>query len=938
MIRFPRHCFGTLLLLFTLSPVYAQLPESALDHLLQRKKVTKTYEKKKFGDRLFLEGGGGLNVLSRSLDPAPQVEGALGDWVTPEHGWRLGLRSGMYRIDETKSKFASLTLDYLMNFNAIASPSYERPKRLEFYGLAGFDFTFSRRYSVNRYGWGAHLGLRGQYAFSPYTYIYMEPRVGFLSDDVGFSETWRGLHPTASLTAGLGYRLQQGSDRSREDGETTRRLRCGEGMFATVLGGGGFLLSGFPREWKHSVGSTMRLRFGKWFDTNNALQFGVHSEYLKQGEGLERVKSVGLNIDYVLNLHNVFGGYKANRRWWVNGMVGASLGISDSDKETDPYFGLGAGLQGHLGLAKGVSLVIEPRIDFCGDDFAESKTSIKKTDIVPSVLFGLNYTYLPSVYYSGRVADDFSTCSWHDNMFVEVAAGANLPIASDVFSTPSEAKHYVRPQLYVGLGKWFTPVNGLRVWSQAAETDYERDEYHSYIATGLDYLLNISNLVSGYHERRRGELIAGLGMNAAVRQNKSGAFFGMNASLKGVWHFNELFGLYLEPRVHAYGKRFMPYGFRRGKIDLVGSVNLGAQVNLKGYNRTSEMAEMDEKGARSYISFAGGLTNDGKHFHDKGYFAPVGRVSYTSYFTPVSAYRIALSASARHNRGEKYASALIGADYMADLTAYTLGYDPNRLVNLVGFLGFDVGTDYTRSHLRFLSDIHFGGQVGIKVGGKTRLFLEPQTAYCFSPRFENGSSRLQGWRPQVLLGIEQGFDRSRRMAEVESPEKKRFVSLDLGTGAYTGTVMPMSPAKRKFTFATRVAMGRWFNGVHGLEGAISHTDVQRSGKGNQNIISLRADYLMNLRAALTGEQTEDKLFRLTGILGAALNINKWKGHDTTYTPGMQAAIQAGFRVVPSFEIYLQPEGVLYAKKIEDPLSGHPIEGELRLSLGTKFYF
>lgn len=133
-------------------------------------------------------------------------------------------------------------------------------------------------------------------------------------------------------------------------------------------------------------------------------------------------------------------------------------------------------------------------------------------------------------------------------------------------------------------------------------------------------------------------------------------------------------------------------------------------------------------------------------------------------------------------------------------------------------------------------------------------------------------------------------------------------------------------------------MGRWFNGVHGLEGAISYTDIQRRGKGNQNIVSVRADYTMNLRAALTGESTEDKLFQLTGLVGAALNFNKWNNHKTTVTPGMQVAMQGGFRVIPSIEVYLQPEAVLYAKKLENPATGHPVEGEFRLSLGTKFYF
>lgn len=760
-----------------------------MDYLLQRRKITKTYEDKTFGDHLFLEGGAGLNVLSRTLNPSPQLEGAVGDWFTPEHAWRLGVRAGMNRIGDMKSKFASLSLDYMMNFNAIANATYTRPKRFEVYGLAGMDAVLSRRRSVSRYGWGFHLGLRGQYAFTPSTYIYLEPRAGFLSDGVGFSDAWRGVHPTASLSAGLGYRLQQGENRAHVGGETTKRLRGGEGVFGTILGGGSFLINGFPSTWKNYYGPTGRLRVGKWFDTNNALQVGLHAGYLKQGGGYENAKNIGLDLDYVLNLHNAFGGYKANRRWWVNGMVGASLNAADGEEAPKPYFGLGLGLQGNLGLAKGVSLVLEPRVDVYGNHFADRRTSVGKVDIAPSFLAGLNYTYLPSVYHPERENDEFESLAPHDNVFVEAAVGANIALMPNALRGPRIARYYLRPQIYLGLGKWFAPVHGARLWATTAETEYDWGRYYNHVSVGADYLLNLTNLITGYRERRKTELVAAVGMNITARQDKAGAFFGMNASLKGIWSPTELFSLYVEPRIQAYGKEFMPYSFRHGRFDMIGSVMVGGQVNLKGYDRASEEATMEEEGRRSYISVAAGIMNDSRNLHHKSYYGPAARVSYTQFFTPLSAYRVSVTGTARINP-MNIATATAGLDYMTDLSAYTFGYNPDRLVDFLSFVGFNLGTDYGMGHFRFLSDLHFGGQVGFNVGSTARLYLEPQMAYCFSSRIEE-EMRLPHWRPQLLLGLAYGLDRRGKASEVAELEKKRFVSLELGTGAYSGTVKAM---------------------------------------------------------------------------------------------------------------------------------------------------
>ena len=96
---------------------------------------------------------------------------------------------------------------------------------------------------------------------------------------------------------------------------------------------------------------------------------------------------------------------------------------------------------------------------------------------------------------------------------------------------------------------------------------------------------------------------------------------------------------------------------------------------------------------------------------------------------------------------------------------------------------------------------------------------------------------------------------------------------------------------------------------------------------------------MNMKAAMTGDQTEDDLFQLTGIADLSLvGVNREK-KMMKVTMGGKLALQAGFRVSKAVEVYVEPSAVIYCKDVEfKPVKHHPLEGEARLSIGTKYHF
>ena len=171
------------LTLYTAS-AHAQLEGSALNYMLQRPRVAKQYADKQLFDHLFVDAGAGVNIVGyNNPDASAFGQINLGDWITPEHGWRLGINAGYSRLDGIKAKYAGLSLDYLMNITALSKRGTTyNPRTFELYGIAGVDIATSRHEGNAEYGMGAHIGLRGQVALSPFTYLYIEPKVGLMSD------------------------------------------------------------------------------------------------------------------------------------------------------------------------------------------------------------------------------------------------------------------------------------------------------------------------------------------------------------------------------------------------------------------------------------------------------------------------------------------------------------------------------------------------------------------------------------------------------------------------------------------------------------------------------------------------------------------------------------------------------------------------------------
>ena len=524
----------------------AQLSKSALDYMLQRPQVTKSYKDKKFMDHLFMDFGFGGNLMGRhNVKLGPIAEMGLGDWISPEHGVRLNFYGGAYKISGKETKYASVGLDYLLNITAIAQPGTHYSQHpFEVYGIAGIDLSYSRENKHNDHGFGAHMGLRGQYAFSPITYVYAETRVGVTQDNVSQVQTWRNLRPMASLTMGLGVRMpdvRRGNMRSY----FSTPHSFADGLFAGVQAGPLFLGSAHVSDWHDNTGMSVAVSLGKWIDPCNALRLNLNTTTFMQNDAT-RMRAIGARLDYMLNLHNAFGGLKPERRFWVNALAGIGFNYSrDWYTESRYSLNVGAGLQANVRLSRDIDFVLEPRFDLYNSRWAPNAYTVDKLDVTSSLMAGFVYTYHEEMSRKAHQAED--NMKMRRNSFALTGGMAVRLFQYD------EWKRYM-PVARISYTHWSAPMAGFRYSFQGMFGRPINERYYGAATGGFDWMTDLTAVSYGCDNSRVLSLRSVLGFNLGADHSE---YTRLNSDL----HAGGQLALRLSSHVNLLGEAQLGYEF-----------------------------------------------------------------------------------------------------------------------------------------------------------------------------------------------------------------------------------------------------------------------------------------------------------------------------------------------------------------------------------------
>lgn len=888
----------------------------SFNHLLQRPKVAKHFNNKKFGDHLFLEGGTQLFLdlsqrTNTSLsDIKPWANIAIGDWVTPLHGWRLGLLMGKYNLNGTKSTIFGGGIDYLLNINAVAAQNYEKRKRIEFYGVAGVDAYSSKSEDIHDMAFGLHLGLRAQAFLSPYTYFYIEPRLGANSKELVHANTWHKSVFSASALAGFGYALAPIDVRRKEEYSTGTSFL--DNTFFSLSGGPSMLFnlenSGSTSD---HIGGSAFLHFGKWFNPYSALRIGLGAAVNRQPED-SNVKALSAKVGYMWNMHNTFGGYNPERRFWINTVADLSAHLSTSGHGKKSSFGIGAGLQPNVRVANGIELFLEPRIDAYTKDYASSVGKTKDLDLTASVLAGIAFRQGMDSKEQLLRNDNFENKTPYDHLFFDLSSSLFLPLAN---GQGSNTFSHLGAGFYAGLGKWFNATSGLRLWAEFGRFEDFRSKDIDMMNLGLDYMWNLSNALHGYNADRRCELIASAGVNGMNKLNNSSFYVGANLGLKGLVHVNDMLSFYLEPQARIYGPHVLPgSSFVFEKTDVLAAMMAGVELTMNGYEPSKNIPQFEEDDNNGFFSFAAGFGTTADAPKTSYNYGFAGRASYGNWWNPVSGWRANLTGLAKPKEPYRYASLTLGADYMADFTTLAYGYNPDRIVNLRGLAGVDLGVDFKsniahRAHL--VSNVHIGGQMAFAVGRKNELYVEPQIGYVIGGKpTDINKERILG---TVLLGVNHKMNglnshKIDRNDDFKSETPYDHMFVELGTGGF----FPASnEAGRQilshFGPAVNAGIGKWFNATSGLRLWGEMAKLEDVNNKRIDAINFGVDYLWNVSNALSGYDP-NRIFEFIGSVG----VNGMSHlENSKFYVGANAGVKGLWHLNDLTALYLEPQIRMY---------------------------
>ena len=511
------------------------------------------FANKGWAEHLYFEGGFGVNFMATRMihQFGAQGEAALGKWFTPEHGARLTIKGGRYRMAEQRTRFVGIGLDYTLNLHSVARPDYMKPRRFEMHGVFGADVSVSNRAGNRDFGFGVHVGLRSQVKLMRYNYLYVEPRVGVLSNGVTQLPTWHQMRPYAEIMAGLGFRRMEKEERSFDQ---TFSKKFFENWFLSTAAGPTFVVNALPGSWKDNRGVLGYLGVGKWFDRYNGLRLGMYGGRTERG-GFQRVperpyeqrflRYVAGELDYMFNLSNFFAGYRNDRRVSFNALAGLELKHFHNNYFNDTELGYVGGIQANVRLMQGLDFYVEPRLELYKTS-ATPGINTSRYEVATSMLAGLT---INSDFRKGfdlrRSPDEFERKSWRDNMFLEIAGGTGWVGSRTVFQHPFDYLGYVA---HLGFGQWFTSLHGARVWGRFGQ--YQTGSVNNFrsITVGADYMFHVTNSFLGVRHKRWFDLYALLGLGMSKRTNygsKGAPYFMVQGGLQAEAHITKMLSVYV---------------------------------------------------------------------------------------------------------------------------------------------------------------------------------------------------------------------------------------------------------------------------------------------------------------------------------------------------------------------------------------------------------
>jgi len=909
---------SAIILLFALTNISAQNKGSYIDYQkyrLQKVPKFRGFEGNDSISHYFFQIYGGSSfalvpgIANGIKHPGAELGVALGQWFTPVHGARLSLFGKYYNAypqgEVVRVKGVGASLDYMMNLSALAK-DLNAGRKFELLGIAGGEYLFPQFEKGYSGSYGLRAGVQARYALNYGSVFFIEPRIGIYSDNLDFTDSWRDYNIAGSLVAGIEFRT---TSRNRRYTDKLHSSSFRENTFLfSGLGIGGLIAPGCS-DLDRYAGGNFFAGLGRWFSPYSGARLTGKAAVFKYPVTKSKVKALGLQADYLLNLSNVFYGYDASRFFNLTAVTGFNYDYLGNTKDEN-LFGVGAGLKASFKLSDEFSFFLEPRVNYYPGQYYASGLNGEyhsRANFMINAGFELNSN--PQKFSSTK--EKIVSSSLADNTFIGIAYGFNSPMQQTAFY-----KSNVDPRAALYVGKWFTGISGLRLSADLGKLWKSDKQPQAKIATiGADYLFNITSLINGYDRDRKFDLIAAAGANLAFRSSSINhkTYLGGEVSLQGLWNITPSFGLFLEPQLRLYSDNFAERSLHFAKMDGVMALMGGVNLRLRGCNASQKRLFKNDNKGNSYFAFSVGANSLATHIKRANAFGFSGQMAFGKWINPVAGWRLGVNGEYRQENALKYLYGGAEADYMLSLSTMAFGYDPDRRLNLNAFAGLNAGVDYERRSLDFVPGISAGGQVVFKASPTVDLFIEPKATV--RSRFRNSGAK-DVINVQVGLNYKLSAEKIAHAQDFAKDDHSRyFISASLGVGGYGGSFNNGNLKGKDLSGTYSLAIGKRLSPVSYFRLGLNRKELNNATSSDVDVTAFNADYIANLTTLAAGYDKDRKL-ELLGVVGTSINLASKNGFDLTIPLGLKLGVQAKIGLSKKIDLTLEPALDLYNKSID----------------------
>ena len=310
--------------------------------------------------------GSGFRLTDPCYTSGPSLHLSFGKWFSPYHAVRAeaGVAFWEDNYDGAHVKEASVKFSYLFNLSSYIW-GYDTSRFCEISTVVGPGYSYLWRSGASAHCFTSHIGLNLNLRVFPDFDIFIEPLFELYSHSsiLSYGGTWRRVAPGFNGRVGLSYKLGQKNPAADFPGD---------GWFVYLTGGPNFQNSSVVYERigvSKALGPHINVGAGKWYKDFFAFRLSL---YYSDCKWMKYLTSKSLPAYYAgARLEGQFDVVKfimqdRDPRVRASVLFGPEAGMyikKDMDFNVrGVYVGLTAALQASVRIAKGFSVIAEPRL------------------------------------------------------------------------------------------------------------------------------------------------------------------------------------------------------------------------------------------------------------------------------------------------------------------------------------------------------------------------------------------------------------------------------------------------------------------------------------------------------------------------------------------------------------------------------------------------